>query len=303
MIHSAFSRRSFCRVALVGAALAAHQALAQSAAKSPITLADVNRMDLATFVATFGNVFEAAPWVAREAYAKKPFATVTSLHQAMFDAFRAAPQAEQLGFFRTLADVGDIQLAEADRARLAQLNKSYKDRFGYSYVISIPRSTPETVLTQLERRLRNDPAAELAVAIQQEFLITRLRLAALVTGDGMPGVNGDVGTHVANAVIGRSAVGMSVELFEMFGERSRKISQSTTNASGIATLIEGRPVPIGRYELRFAVADYFRTQNVAVGDPPYIDYVPVRFSVDNAEGHYHIPLVCTPWTYSTYRGS
>ena len=78
-----------------------------------------------------------------------------------------------------------------------------------------------------------------------------------------------------------------------------------TNADGRTDqpLIGGRPLPIGRYELRFAVGDHFRSRGVEAGDPPFLDIVPLRFSIAEPEGHYHVPLLCTPWSYSTYRGS
>ena len=71
----------------------------------------------------------------------------------------------------------------------------------------------------------------------------------------------------------------------------------------VEPLIGGRPLPIGRYELRFAIGDHFRSRGIASGDPPFLDIVPLRFSVAEPEGHYHVPLLCTPWSYSTYRGS
>jgi len=62
-------------------------------------------------------------------------------------------------------------------------------------------------------------------------------------------------------------------------------------------------VPIARYELRFMVSTYFQAQGVAAADPPFLDTVPIRFAVAEPEGHYHVPLLVTPWSYSTYRGS
>ncbi len=70
-----------------------------------------------------------------------------------------------------------------------------------------------------------------------------------------------------------------------------------------APLIGGRPLPIGRYELRFHVGAYFAGLGVAQGDPPFLDVVPVQFAIAEPEGHYHVPLLVTPWSYSTYRGS
>jgi 2-oxo-4-hydroxy-4-carboxy-5-ureidoimidazoline decarboxylase len=68
-------------------------------------------------------------------------------------------------------------------------------------------------------------------------------------------------------------------------------------------LIAGRPVPIGRYEVLFAVGDYFAALGVPLADPAFLDVVPVRFAVAEPAGHYHVPLLVTPWSYATYRGS
>jgi 2-oxo-4-hydroxy-4-carboxy-5-ureidoimidazoline decarboxylase len=85
----------------------------------------------------------------------------------------------------------------------------------------------------------------------------------------------------------------------------RLVARVCTNADGRtdAPLIHGRPVPIGRYELLFAVGDYFADLGTPLPDPPFLDVVPVRFSVAEPEGHYHVPLLVTPWSYTTYRGS
>ncbi len=115
--------------------------------------------------------------------------------------------------------------------------------------------------------------------------------------------DGTINTNVFNAVSGRYAEGMKVELFEVRGDALHSVSEATIDAAGRADLVSGRPLVVGQYELRFQIADYFRSQGVRVGDPPYLDYVPVRFSVDTPSGHYHVPLICTPWSFSTYRGS
>ena len=65
----------------------------------------------------------------------------------------------------------------------------------------------------------------------------------------------------------------------------------------------GGPLRIGSYELHFAVADYFAASGAAQSDPPFLDVVPIRFSIAEPEGHYHVPLLVTPWSYATYRGS
>ena len=97
-----------------------------------------------------------------------------------------------------------------------------------------------------------------------------------------------------------------VELIELsrLGE-DRLIAKAVTNADGRtdAPLIHGRPLPIGRYELRFAIGDYFARMKVADDPQPFLDVVPVRFGIAEPEGHLHVPLLVTPWSYTTYRGS
>ena len=287
-----------------------------------LALADLNRMDPAGFAAAVGDVFELAPWVATAAQARRPFATVTDLHTAMMGAVRAAPREQQLAFVRNHPDlagkaavtedsqreqasVGLDTLSPEAFARFHRLNDSYKAKFGFPFMICVRRHTRDSILEQFERRLARDPETEFAQALQEVFYITRLRLAAKVTGEGMPQVNGRLSTHVLDTHAGRPAVGVAVELYEQAGERYHRLTTAITNGDGRTDqpLIGGRPLPIGGYELRFAVGDHFRRRGIEAGDPPFLDVVPLRFSVAEPEGHYHVPLLCTPWSYSTYRGS
>ena len=285
-------------------------------------LAELNRMDPAAFEAAVGDVFELAPWVAEAASGRRPFATVSDLHAAMMEAVRAAARDKQLAFLRNHPDlagkaavtpdsrreqasVGLDSLSPEEFARFNQLNEAYKAKFGFPFMICVRRHTRDSILAEFERRLARDEAAEFAQALQEVFYITRLRLAAKMTGEGMPQVNGRLSTHVLDTHAGRPAVGLAIALYELAGERYHPLTTAITNADGRTDqpLIGGRPLPIGRYELRFAVGDHFRRRGIDGGDPPFLDIVPLRFSVAEAEGHYHVPLLCTPWSYSTYRGS
>jgi 5-hydroxyisourate hydrolase len=96
-------------------------------------------------------------------------------------------------------------------------------------------------------------------------------------------------THVLDTVRGRPAAGVAIELRHADGTLS-----ATTDADGRARLLE--ETPAGEYELTFAVGDYF-------GERPFLDRVPIRFSIADPAAHYHVPLLVSPWSYSTYRGS
>lgn len=290
------------------------------------SLDDLNRATAGEFAAAVGDTFELAPWVAEAAAAKRPFATVAALHEAMMGAVRAAPRERQLAFVcghpdlagkaaragdltedsrHEQASVGLDTLSEEEFARFHHLNDAYKAKFGFPFIVCVRRHTRDSILAQFERRLRHDAVTEFAASLQEISFITRLRLAAKVTGEGMPKVNGRLSTHVLDTHAGRPAVGIAIELYEFAGERAHRIATATTNADGRTDqpLIGGRPLPIGRYELRFAVGDHFRSRGIEQGDPPFLDIVPLRFSIAEPEGHYHVPLLCTPWSYSTYRGS
>ncbi len=290
------------------------------------SLDDLNRAAPGDFLSALGDTFELAPWVAEAVAAKRPFATVTALHEAMMGAVRAVPRDRQLDFLRghpdlagkaaragavtedsrhEQASVGLDTLTEEEFARFHRLNDAYKAQFGFPFIVCVRRHTRDSILNQFERRLRHDAATEFAAALQEISFITRLRLASKVSGEGMPQVNGRLSTHVLDTHAGRPAVGVAVELYEFAGDRAHRIATATTNADGRtdAPLIGGRPLPTGRYELRFAVGDHFRSRGIEQGDPPFLDIVPLRFSIAEPEGHYHVPLLCTPWSYSTYRGS
>src|SRR5215510_4555631 len=286
-----------------------------------IALDQLNRMTPAAFAAAVGDTFESAPWIADAAAAKRPFATVTALHDAMTAAVRAAPRERQLEFLRghpdlagkvatedsrrEQASVGLDSLSKEEFERFHRLNDAYKAKFGFPFMICVRRHTRDSILTEFERRLPHDWTTEFARALQEVFYITRLRVAAKVAGEGMPKVDGRLSTHVLDTHAGRPAIGLAIELFELTGERAHRIATAITNADGRTDrpLIGGRPLPIGRYELRFAVGNHFRSRGIDVGDPPFLDVVPLRFSIAEPEGHYHVPLLCTPWSYSTYRGS
>jgi 5-hydroxyisourate hydrolase len=116
---------------------------------------------------------------------------------------------------------------------------------------------------------------------------------------------GKLTTHVLNIASGIPAAGMRVELRRKQAGAAALIGAAQTNADGRcpAPLLEGAALERGHYSLTFHVAGYFRSLNVPQSDPPFLDEVVVDFGIGDPAQNYHVPLLVSPWSYSTYRGS
>jgi 5-hydroxyisourate hydrolase len=120
---------------------------------------------------------------------------------------------------------------------------------------------------------------------------------------------GRLTTHLLDTARGRPADGVAIELFRLLGEgteeRRERVVRAVSDADGRTDrpLLQGVDLRPGRYELLFLVGDYFRRVIPDLPDPPFLDRVPVRFGIADAQAHYHVPLLVSPWSYSTYRGS
>lgn len=271
------------------------------------------------FVAAFGDIFEYSPWVADAAFAGRPFPTVAALHDAMIAAVRAIPAEQQLALIRAHPELGhkvgkadltaDSQseqgslgldrLSEDEFTRFQTLNAAYRGRFGFPFIICVRRHTRDSILRQFELRLNNDTATERAAAIEEIARITRLRIVQRLDGPGAPKTDGRLSTHVLDIAKGLPAKGVAVSLYELGASARGRLASTVTNADGRtdAPLLAGAPLRIGLYELEFDVGPYFGAQ------PAFFDKIPLRFSIAEPEAHYHVPLLVSPWSYSTYRGS
>jgi 5-hydroxyisourate hydrolase len=117
---------------------------------------------------------------------------------------------------------------------------------------------------------------------------------------------GHLSTHVLDTMNGCPAAGMRVTLQRIDASGAHTIKALTLNADGRnpdGPLLDGASMAAGRYRLLFEVAPYFRARGVALPDPAFIDLVQLDFGIADAAGHYHVPLLVSPWSYSTYRGS
>jgi 5-hydroxyisourate hydrolase len=111
-------------------------------------------------------------------------------------------------------------------------------------------------------------------------------------------------THILDLSRGRPAGGLVVELFRVNGGSRELLASKTTNQDGrTGALLSGDPLPVGVFELVFHVARYFRAVGTPLADPPFLDLVAIQFGIDPAAGSYHVPLLLSPYGYSTYRGS
>jgi len=290
-------------------------------------LAELNACTESDFVAALANIFEYSPWVAEGAFAARPFAGVKALFAAMKTTVERGSDDLRLKLIKSHPDlanktqraagltaestseqnsVGLDRLSDAEYEAFERVNNAYRAKFGFPYIVCVRRHTKDSILSDFERRLPNDVVTETKASIEEICRIAALRLDQLVVASDHLAVHGRLSTHVLDNSSGKPAAGIEVELVErsMLG-LSRVVTRTVTNADGRTDqpLIGGRPVPIGRYELNFSVGKYFKERKVPLSDPPFLDDIVLRFAVSDPEGHLHVPLLVTPWSYATYRGS
>lgn len=116
---------------------------------------------------------------------------------------------------------------------------------------------------------------------------------------------GRLSTHVLDTARGKPAAGVKIMLYRISGQSHRKVNDFVTNADGRTDgpLLEGAKLEAGVYELVFCAGDYLRATGQSAQDILFLDEIPIRFGVPDADQHYHVPLLISPFGYSTYRGS
>ncbi|MFS8114923.1 hydroxyisourate hydrolase [Rhizobium jaguaris] len=113
-------------------------------------------------------------------------------------------------------------------------------------------------------------------------------------------------THVLDTALGRPAEGLVIDLFKIEGETRQHLKTVTTNSDGRVgggPMLVGDSFVAGIYELLFRAGDYLRATGVKLPEPAFLDLVPIRFGIADTTAHYHVPLLLSPYGYSTYRGS
>lgn len=163
----------------------------------PYSIAQLNQMSQAEFVAALGVLFEDTPAIAAKAWSQRPFATVADLHQAMVAIVQHMTIAEQLALIRAHPDLGSkAKMAEASVQEQASVgldcltpaeydrfhtaNEAYKATFGFPFIIAVKKHTKASILDAFDQRLHNTPTAEVTQALIEIAQIAQFRLAALV---------------------------------------------------------------------------------------------------------------------------
>jgi 5-hydroxyisourate hydrolase len=116
---------------------------------------------------------------------------------------------------------------------------------------------------------------------------------------------GRLTTHVLDTSLGRPARGLYLTLDRLDGAARHRVAEGTTNDDGRldAALLDGAAMQVGTYEIVFHAGAYLRASGQSLPEPPFLDTVPIRFGIADTGAHYHVPLLLSPFGYSTYRGS
>merc|ERR1719329_988092 len=204
-----------------------------------------------------------------------------------------AAQGPQLGHFE-------------EPERLKVLSAEYHDKFGWPFLLA-PGATSRAALLSLERRLTHGSCEERVEVLGELHKAAYVRLLASVE----PAPTGSLTCHVLDTARGCPASGMRIALRRRTGDGPdaawAEVGSWITNSDGRlpdGPAISGAEVRVGVYEWVFAAGEYFAGCGADLAAAaPFLDEVPLRFGISDPEAHYHVPLLVSPWSFSTYRGS
>jgi len=195
-------------------------------------------------------------------------------------------------------------MTDEEQAKFSKMNAAYREKFQFPFVLAVKNVTKQTVLSAIEGRLHQTTEAEFEGALYQVSKIAWMRLLSALN---ITGQKGFLTCHVLDTANGCPAADMRIQLRRLTPvEDAGLIKEFVTNTDG---RLEGGPAlkddefMVGTYEWLFFAGDYFARKNTKMTGVPFLDQIPLRFGIDDPEEHYHVPLLVSPWSYSTYRGS
>ena len=182
---------------------------------------------------------------------------------------------------------------------LAAANDEYESKFGFIFIVCATGRTAGEMLQLLNDRLKNDQDSEITIAMNEQHKITLIRFNKLFNDFQFLKMS-QVTTHVLDTSAGKPGKNISVRLMQIANGEWRSIAQGITNADGrVADLLPaGKNLSAGNYKILFETGEYYASQDIKTFYPA----VEIQFTIFD-DSHYHVPLLISPFGYSTYRGS
>ena len=282
---------------------------------------EINRMSNVAFCDYFSGVFEKTPWIPAAVVMRRPFASKQAFLQAMADALAGAEPAQKLALLQAHPVLGGqpakrgevTEHSKAEQAGLgldrmqgeeeeafAQLNQAYLERFGFPFIIAVRGQRDRcAILDALRQRFDSPPEAERDKALAEVVKIAGFRLDGLIAEDETVAPPLSLSLHVLDTAAGTAGVGLAFILARIEADEARTpLAAAVTNESGRWSLDQADALSPGLYELVYEAGAY----QAALGRDSFYDRISVRFRMQAAGAHYHIPLILSPFGYSTYRG-
>lgn len=284
-----------------------------------LSLSQLNALSASAFAAHLSGVFEKTPWIAEGAAALRPFASRAALLASMVRLLEvasreqkhalllahpmlggAAARSGQLTRESTAEQAGqglDRMAAEEER-RFADLNAAYVARFGFPFIIAVRgQKNRAAIRAALEVRLESTAEAEFETALAEVVRIAGFRLEALVE-EGADAPPLTLSLHVLDTARGGPGMGLAFAFSRIEGEARVRLAEGETDAAGRWALDRSTALYPGIHEIIFEAGAY----QARFGAESFYDLIPLRFRLAAEGGHYHLPLILSPFGYSTYRG-
>lgn len=275
-------------------------------------------------VELLGGIYEHSKWVAEDFVKKENSITsVTKLANALKTIVDEASPEQKLKLLKAHPDLGakveqlktltkesqeeqgkaGLQTLDKDElTKFHSMNENYSTKFRFPFILAVRNASKYTVLSALEGRLNNSREVEFTSAITQVHKIAWMRLLSIVDTSESPGF---LTVHVLDTANGIPADNMRITLTRL-SPTHEVVGEYVTNHDGRldgGPALKGKDFLVGTYEWTFYAGDYFARKGTYTTGTPFLDVIPLRFGIDNPDDHYHVPLLVSPWSFSTYRGS